>query len=113
MSKLVKSNLTIPELKLIQNNSEIHCYHCGSHEFIKAGKNQKGEQSYKCKDCKRKFLEKFLENAQVQNRDLPLSEDVWSARDYGLKVPKHKKQDKIIFADIDFLLNFLTSIKVN
>jgi transposase-like protein len=74
MNKLVKNNLPVPNFKLIQDNLKICCYHCGSREFTKAGKNKKEEQRYRCKDCKRKFIK----NAKLQNRNLPLSEDVLS-----------------------------------
>lgn len=98
MNKLSKANLTTPEFKLIQNDSNIACSHCGSLDFTKAGKNQKGKQRYKCRNCERKFLK----DAKIQNRELPLSNDVWSAEACGLKTPKHKKQDKLIFIDIKY-----------
>ena len=99
MNQQQKINLSNQKLELIKDASEIHCYHCGSYQFTSAGKNNKGKQRYRCKDCKRKFIE----NAQLQNRELPLSEDVWSAKALGLKIQKHNKQDKIIFADIESL----------
>jgi len=46
MKKLSKANLPNPELKLIQDNSEIHCYHCGGKKYIKNGLKN-GIQQYK------------------------------------------------------------------
>lgn len=46
MKQPSKINLSDPKLKLIQDDSKILCYHCGSLEFTRAGKNQKGEQRY-------------------------------------------------------------------
>lgn len=38
-------------------NSRIECCpYCGSIHIVKAGKNSKGRQRYKCNNCKRRFI---------------------------------------------------------
>lgn len=38
-------------------NSHIECCpYCGSVHIVKAGKNSKGTQRYKCNNCKRRFI---------------------------------------------------------
>jgi integrase/recombinase XerD len=95
MSKLVKNNLSTPELKLIQDDSEIHCYHCGSNSYWKNGFSR-GRKKYQCKKCKRTFLE----GTNIQSKysqGLPLGEDVWHADELGLRVNKHNYAPKLIF----------------
>jgi integrase len=95
MSKLVKSNLPTSKLKLIQDNSGIYCYHCGSNSYWKNG-SSRGRKKYQCKVCKRTFLE----GTDIQSKysqGLPLGEDVWHADELGLRVNKHKYLPKLIF----------------
>ena len=33
-----------------------YCPYCGSIHIVKAGKNSKGRQRYKCNNCKRRFI---------------------------------------------------------
>ena len=38
-------------------NVEMTCPTCGSHEISKNGTTRRGKQNYKCRDCKRQFVE--------------------------------------------------------
>ena len=94
MSKLVKSNFTTPELEVIQNNSEICCFHCGSFDYWKDGLFQ-GRQRYKCKKCKRKFRE-----SPKKITVIPYSNDVWNPQKLGLEVPVHNGRTILKFSFI-------------
>ncbi|MGK7897415.1 MAG: tyrosine-type recombinase/integrase [Xenococcus sp. (in: cyanobacteria)] len=94
MSKLVKSNLTTLELKLLQDNSEIYCYHCGSNNYIKKG-YYRGVRRYLCKTCKKRFSDTGKYNKYRSH--LPLGDDVWHAEDFGLRINKHKNEAKLVF----------------
>ena len=37
-------------------NDTIHCPRCHSEDISRNGRNGRGKQSYKCRDCKRKFV---------------------------------------------------------
>jgi len=41
------------------------CPDCGSSDTIKYGKNNKGVQKYRCKDCGRQFVEHEVEVCQM------------------------------------------------
>lgn len=80
-----------------QKDSQIICYHCGANDYRKAGKSSyNGKQQYKCKVCNRSFSE-----GRKQAQSLPLSDDVWLAEDLGLIVPKHRREKKLIFSNIE------------
>jgi integrase/recombinase XerD len=38
------------------DNNEIICFHCGSHQYVKAGFTSKGKQRYRCCDCQHSFI---------------------------------------------------------
>ena len=95
MKKLSKINLSTPELNLIQNNSEIHCYHCGSKSYQSNG-TTRGRKKYRCKDCKKYFIEGLSKRSKY-SQGLPLGEDVWHAKELGLRVNKYKNEPKLIF----------------
>jgi integrase/recombinase XerD len=94
MGKLVKSNLITLELKLIQDSSEIYCYHCGSNNYIKKG-SYRGVKRYLCKTCKKRFSDTGKYSKYCSH--LPLGDDVWHAEDFGLRINKHKYEAKLIF----------------
>ncbi|MEH1907149.1 tyrosine-type recombinase/integrase [Nostoc sp.] len=52
-----KEQISIP-VKLLQHSLQVTCYHCGSHDFKKSGKdNTTNKQTYFCKSCSRHFTE--------------------------------------------------------
>ncbi len=98
MKQLAEINLSNQELRLIKDNSEIDCYHCGSKSYQKNG-STRGNKKYRCKNCKRYFLEeKNISGKYLQG--LPLGEDVWHADELGLRVNKHRNEPKLIFVNI-------------
>ena len=84
---------------LIQNklelaSVELDCPKCQSNNYRKHGKNG-GKQTYQCRDCGRYFVE----NPSRVNH-LPISDDVWNARDLGLRVSEYNRQSKLVFVRI-------------
>lgn len=98
MSKLVKSSLTNPELKLIQDNSDIHCYHCGNKNYKQDGHRNDGIKRYFCRSCNRSFSERKTNSRFTNN--LTIGEDIWHADDLGLRISKQKSETKLVFLHI-------------
>ncbi len=92
MSKLVKINISNQELKLIQDNSKVYCYHCGSFDYWKDGLVD-GKQRYKCKKCGRKFRESPKKQTLI-----PHPEDVWNPKKLGLEVPVYNGRTILNFS---------------
>ena len=86
------------ELKLLRDNSEVFCYHCGSRNYHKRGFS-KERQKYFCKNCQRYFLEGKKIDSKF-SKELPLGDDVWHAEELGLYVNKHTGESKLIFRHI-------------
>ena len=49
-------NLKIEESTELLDTRIFDSYDCGSVHIVKAGKNSKGTQRYKCNNCKRRFI---------------------------------------------------------
>jgi len=94
-----KINREEPRLKLVKNDSEIACYHCGSKRYQKNGTTGR-RKKYHCKDCKRYFLEGVNKSKSKSHYNIPLSDDVWSAEDLGLRISPHRSDSKLIFLSI-------------
>lgn len=93
-------------LQLVNNNStqKLGCYHCGSLDYTKAGHQKNGKQCYRCKRCNKNFIE----NPQPRKINyIPLSDDVWDARELGLQIDSHHSHGKLVFKFIkqDWLKN--------
>jgi integrase/recombinase XerD len=95
MKQPSKINLSDPELKLIKNNSEIYCYHCGNNSYRKNGFTKNYIRRYKCKRCNRYFLDN--KGGSKYTNNLPLGDDVWQAEQLGLRVNQYHKQPKLVF----------------
>ena len=73
------------------------CKHCGSENFIKYGK-ENNKQMYKCKDCKRKFVDNmFFERMKADPKIICLTLDLYFKGVSLRKISDHLKQ----FYDLD------------
>ena len=88
-----------PDLYVSQVNTDVYCYHCGSNSYIKQGKtsSEDKKQIYKCKTCKKVFVEGRTQSYKAEYEDC---DDVWSAEALGISIPKHRHQSKIVFFKI-------------
>ena len=75
----------------------ILCRFCNRDNCLKVGFNQRGEQIYKCRDCQRKFQPGATKDRPER---LPISEDVWSVADLGVKVLGTNVRTKFNFTNI-------------
>lgn len=94
-------NSELPQLQVLQIKpdepitDEINCPNCNSRKYNKAGINPTGKQRYRCKDCKRRFVENPEDNKTSE------SEDALSATKLGLRVNRHLRTgDKLNFSRI-------------
>ena len=85
-------------LLLIQDKSEISCYHCGSKKYAKKGR-PRGKQIYRCKNCKRYFYE-YINKSSKYSSELPLGDDVWHAEELGLRIDNYRNQYKLVFLHV-------------
>lgn len=95
----MQHNQELSQLSLVQNSKKVFswlgCPKCQSINYIKQGKSYNEKQTYLCKDCGRNFTENPSGNSY-----LPLSDDVWDARDLGLRVSEHNRQTTLVFTHI-------------
>ena len=82
-------------LSLIENNTELACYRCGSTNYKKAG-SIAGKQRYLCRVCCRHFTG-GLDYTNYKPGYLELGDDVWDASEIGVKIAKHTRESKLIF----------------
>lgn len=90
-------NDELPQLQVVPTklDSEINCHFCGSKDYSNAGINHTGKQRYRCKSCKRRFVENPEDNKTAE------SEDVLSGAKLGLRVNHHLRTgDKLNFSGI-------------
>jgi integrase/recombinase XerD len=83
-------------LHVIENNTELVCYRCGSSNYSKRGLTKAGKQRYFCLDCRRHFVEN-VDYANYKPSYLELGDDVWDASALGVKTRNHTQQTKLIF----------------
>ena len=98
MKQRPKINLPDQELKLIKDNSEIYCYHCGNKNYRQDGHRNDGVKRYFCHSCNRSFSERKTNSKCTNN--LIVGEDVWHADDLGLRISKQKNETKLVFLHI-------------
>jgi integrase len=82
-------------LSLIENNTEIACYRCGSTNYKKLGLIA-GKQRYFCRVCCRRFTG-GLDHINYKPSYLELGEDVWDVSGLGVKTAKHARESKLVF----------------
>jgi len=86
-------------LKLVKDDSDIACYHCGSKSYVKKGfsKGVEGaKQQYQCKECNKKFVD----NPEYHRTKKINTDDVWNPADLGIRIYKHTNTSKIIAFDL-------------
>lgn len=89
-------NSESPQLQIVPRklDTEIRCHFCGSSDYSKAGINSTGKRRYRCRDCKRKFVE----NPEDRTAE---SDDVLSATKLGLRVNHYQRSgDKLNLSKI-------------
>lgn len=82
-------------LSLIENNTELACYRCGSTNYKKAGLIA-GKQRYFCRLCCRNFTGD-IDYTNYKPSYLELGDDVWDASELGVKIAKHTRESKLVF----------------
>ncbi len=98
MKRQSQTNQAHKKLELIQDKSEIFCYHCGSKNYVKNGSSGV-RKKYRCNDCQRSFLA-GIKVKNKSSKGMQLGEDVWHANELGLRVNQHKNETKLIFIHI-------------
>ncbi len=96
--KECKKTFIDPALR--ENNTKtegIFCRFCNRDNCLKVGFNQTGQQMYKCRNCQRKFQPGATKDRPER---LPISEDVWSVADLGVKVLVTNGRTKFNFTNI-------------
>ncbi len=86
-------NITAPnETIKIDADKPFCCTHCGSENYIRYGK-ENNKQMYKCKDCKRKFVDNmFFERLKADPKIICLTLDLYFKGVSLRKVADHLKQ---------------------
>lgn len=78
----------------------IVCPRCNKCECRKRGTSQSGKQKYYCFSCHCQFVEN--PSRKYFGFNIPISDDVWDARELGLKIPVYKKSHtKFVFTEIE------------
>ncbi len=78
----------------------IVCPKCNKCECRKSGKSQSGKQKYYCFSCHCQFVEN--PSRKYHGFNLSISDDVWDARELGVKIPVYKKSHtKFVFTEIE------------
>ncbi len=83
-------------LKIVEVNTELFCYRCGSNNYTKQGLTKAGKQRYFCSDCRRHFIEN-VDYGTYKPSHLELGDDVWDACELGVKIRKYRHETKLIF----------------
>ena len=79
--------------------NNVACPKCGTTRCTKRGTTRAGKQKYYCSDCDYRFVEN--PGREFYGYNLPLSDDVWSARELGVKIPKYNSSHtKFVFTRI-------------
>ncbi|MBR8835366.1 MAG: tyrosine-type recombinase/integrase [Stigonema ocellatum SAG 48.90 = DSM 106950] len=77
----------------------ITCPKCGKKQCAKRGFSKAGKQKYFCHDCDYRFVEN--PNRNFYGYNLPLSNDVWDARELGVEIPDYNSSHtKFVFTYI-------------
>ena len=92
-----QKTFTEPEKRFIP---DIVCPRCNKCECRKNGVSRLGKQKYYCFSCRCKFVEN--PSRKYYGINLPLGDDVWDARELGVKIPVYKKSHtKFVFTEIE------------
>ncbi len=76
------------------------CRRCNSYKCSKCGTSHSGKQKYRCSQCDYCFIEN--PGRQHYGYNLPLGDDVWDAKELGVKIPAYdKSHSKFIFTRIE------------
>lgn len=92
-----KKTFTEPEKRFIV---DVVCPRCNKCECRKNGTSTSGKQKYYCFSCRCKFVEN--PSRKYYGINLPIGEDVWDAKELGVKIPVYKKSHtKFVFTEIE------------
>lgn len=74
------------------------CRKCNSYKCSKCGRSHSGKQKYRCSQCGYRFIEN--PGRKHYGYNLPLGDDVWDAKELGVKIRLYSTRSKFVFTRI-------------